>query len=389
MSLIEVECGFIPLLDAAPLIIAREMGFAEDEGVDLILRRERTWSAIRDKLASGQFSAAHMLAPAAIAMSLGLGGLASRVDVPLLLSVNGDVIGVSRSLAARLRDGGPPLDLNDAHMAGRRLREAAPGPLTIGAPFPFSMHVELLTYWLASIGMPPAQWSIRTVPPPQIADAVASGEIDMFCVGEPWGSQSVDAGAAEILLAGAAIWRFAPEKAMALRSDFVKADPALLGRLMRAVWRASKWLGVPGNRATAAEFLAWPHYVGVPAEVADRGLSGCLTVAPEGYQATVAGFMEFHDAAATFPWRSQAKWIATRLAERYGLDPAAARETAAKVFRPDLYREHLGPAGADLPGASEKVEGALKARMPVASSTGHTYLGPDRFFDDVIFDFST
>lgn len=388
MNLKQVECGFIPLVDAAPLIVAHELGFAEEEGLNLVLRREKTWSALRDKIAAGRLAAAHMLSPMAIAISMGLGGLACKLTVPMLLSANGVVVGASKALGQQIRDGGAPLDINDARAVGARLIEAAERPLRFGTPFPFSMHVELLNYWLAGVGLPPDAWSIVTVPPPMMSDALAAGEIDLFCVGEPWGSRSVDAGVAEIILAGAAIWKFAPEKALALRADWAEDAPASAAKLMRAVWRAGRWLSEPDNRGAAAEFMSWPHYLAVPPETIERAFFGRLQVTPEGYQARTPRFVEFFECAAMFPWRSQALWIAHRLAERHGIDAKLAERTARATFRPDLYRANLGPAGADLPGASEKIEGALTKSTPVASSEGRTYLGPDDFFDGAVFEFS-
>ena len=107
-----------------------------------------------------------------------------------------------------------------------------------------------------------------------MAGAAAAGEIDLFCVGEPWGSESVESGAAELILAGSAIWRFAPEKALVVGADWLAAEPDAAGRLLRAVWRAARWLGEKQNRLNAAEILAWPDYVGVAPEVIERALSG-------------------------------------------------------------------------------------------------------------------
>ena len=388
MTLHELKCGFIPLVDAAPLVVAREMGFAEDEGLDLVLLREPSWSALRDKLALGWVAAAHMLAPAAVAMSMGIGGIAMKLDVLSILSVNGEIVGVSRELARKMRAGGPPLDIVDAADVGRKLLMALDRPLRIGAPFPFSMHLELIDYWLTAIGVPEEMRQVRILPPPLMAETMAAGELDLFCVGEPWGSEAVEAGVAEIALVGGAIWGFAPEKALAVRADWAEAEPETVRRLMRAVWRATRWLGDADNLMTAAEFLARDSYVGVSTDVVERALTGRLIVTPEGDQAAVPRFMEFFDGAATFPWRSQAIWIAERLARRHGVDVEAARAAARATFRPDLYRRNLGPIGADLPGASEKVEGSLAVRTPVATSRGMTFLGPDRFFDGAVFDFS-
>ncbi|MGF1501202.1 MAG: CmpA/NrtA family ABC transporter substrate-binding protein [Paracoccaceae bacterium] len=387
MSRFSIDCGFIPLVDAAPLVIAREMGFAAEEGFDLRLHREPSWSALRDKLALGRLTAAHMLAPVPVAMSMGIGGLAVGIDALMVLSVNGNTIGVSVALAERMRETGVPNDIMAAEAIGRRLIDAAVPPLRVGVPFPVSMHAELFYYWLEALGVrAPRDLVVRTVPPPQMADAMAAGEIDAFCVGEPWGSLAVAAGVAEIILPGAAIWQFAPEKTLAVRRSWGEAEPGAAASLMRAVWRAARWLSDPAHRVAASEIMAGGAYLDVGAEVIERTMAGRLVLDASGAEREVPRLIEYFDGAATFPWRSQAVWIADRLARRFGLDPAEAAAAARACFRPDLYRSALGPLGADLPGASEKVEGVLEARTPVASSTGEMFLGPDTFFDGRSFD---
>ncbi|KZY42532.1 hypothetical protein A3731_11245 [Roseovarius sp. HI0049] len=155
---------------------------------------------------------------------------------------------------------------------------------------------------------------------------------------------------------------------------------------MRAVWRAGRWLSNPESRTTAGEILSRAQYLDVPSELIDRALSGHLTVSGRGEQRQVEGFLEFHRGAATFPWRSQAKWIAGQMARSHGLDLAAMPGDLAAAFRSDLYRRHLSGTSNDLPGASEKVEGAIRHETPVASAQGRLSLRPDRFFDGRIFD---
>ncbi|MEM6489725.1 MAG: CmpA/NrtA family ABC transporter substrate-binding protein [Pseudomonadota bacterium] len=384
--MIPVDAGYIPLVDAAPLIVAREIGFAEEEGIDLRLHRQPSWSAIRDKLAIGRLQAAHMLSPVPVAMSMGLGGLPLAVDAVMVLSVNGSVVGVSPALAERMRDHGAGHDVMAAGQIGRALIAASTARLRVGVPFPFSMHAELLYYWLGGLGMRvPEELEVRTVPPPLMAAAVEAGEIDAFCVGEPWGSFAVARGVAEIAMPGCAIWRFAPEKVLAMARTTVERDADLTRRLMRAVWRAGKWLAADSHHMSAAEILARAPYLDVSAEVIERAFTGRLVAGANG-ETRVPRLIGFHDGAAQFPWRSQALWMATRLAARLGLERDEAARVARACFRPDLYRANLGPIGADLPGASEKLEGALESVTPVASSQGRTFLGPDCFFDGRVFD---
>ena len=386
MRTVSVSVAYMPLIDAAPLIVAQEMGYAEAEGLSLDLIAAPSWSSVRDMLAFGRVDAAHLLAPIPIAMAMGLGGVQADLAAVSVLSVNGNVIGVSRMLEAKLRDIGYDFDFADARKAGAALAAVAPEVLVVGVPFPFSTHVELLHYWRDATVLSDVAIEVRTVPPPLMAQALASGEIDAFCVGEPWGSVAVDAGNGALLLPGKAIWAFAPEKVLSVRSQWADTEPHLLGRLMRATWKAGRWLSQPQSWTAAAALLARKEYLNVSAELIDRALSGHLTISHTGEQRRIDGFVEFHQGAANFPWRSQAKWFGARLADRIGMDATLAAASAGAVFRSDIYREALKGAGAELPGASEKLEGAIQDPTAVASQRGRLILSPDAFFDGRIYD---
>ena len=357
MSGVKLGVGFLPLVDSAPLIVAQELGFAAEEGLSFDLRKAASWSMQRDMLAMGQIDAAHMLAPVPVAQALGLAG-SVRMDVLSVLSVNGTVVGVSRALADKLRGIGFKSDFRDADAAGRALIEAGGDGLRIGVPFPFSMHAELLYYWLTALGLPAPQGvQIRTVPPPLMADALAGGEIDAFCVGEPWGSFVVELGVGELLLPGARIWGFAPEKVLAVRHNWAETEPDLSARLIRSVWRAGRWLDQPENRMMTSEILSRSMYLDVAAEVIERALSGEIVLNGRGDEIQCPDFMVFHRDQATFPWLSQAAWIGGQLASRVGLDREAAERTAARVFRTDLYRAAMKKVGGPLPDGDAKAEG--------------------------------
>lgn len=377
--------AFVPLVDAAPLIVADALGFAEEEGLQFILHPAPSWAALRDMLALGQVDAAQMLAPMPVAAALGLMRGPVGYDALCVLNLNGNVIGVSNALAAKMRDAGHKFGFADARAAGLALL-AAGGVLRIGVPFAFSMHAELVQYWLTALGAGRATLDIRTVPPPRMAEALAAGEIDAFCVGEPWGSAAVAMGAGQLLLPGHAIWASAPEKVLATRAGWADENPKRAGAVLRAIWRAARWLGTGENHTIAAELLATFGGLGVAAETIERALTGRLVIDALGTERPVPDFIKFHAGAANFPWRSQAAWIGAALARRHGLDPMAATKTAMASFRCDLYRLHLREAGADLPGASEKLEGALAAPSAVPGERGQLILPADRFFDARIFD---
>lgn len=387
MTTAQLSLGFIPLTDAAPLIVAEEMGFAREEGLSLDLVKAPSWSSLRDMLAFGRVEAAHLLSPVPIAMALGLGGVASPISALMVLSMNGTVIGVSRSVEDALKKTGHDFGFHDAEAAGKAIVQASSGRLRIGVPFPFSMHAELLYYWLSASGLPAPQGiEIRTVPPPLMADALAADEIDAFCVGEPWGSKSVEIGVGALLLPGRAIWSAAPEKVLAVRTDWAAAEPDLTARLMRAVWKAARWLGTSGTETTAAEMMSRPEYLDLEPHIIDRALTGRLMINDQGDTRPSPSFIEYYRGAANFPWKSQAAWIAAQMAGRLGLERRTVLEPARAVFRTDLYRSALAETGAILPGASAKIEGGIAEGTAVATLSGRLILCENRFFDGRVFD---
>ena len=381
----QVRIGFIPLVDCAPLVALHEIGFAREEGLEILLSRETSWSNVRDKLAVRLYDAAHLLAPMALATNLGLAGPRAAMVAPYVLNLNGDVICAATRLLDRMADQG--LEGADAMLEAIR-RDALGRPVVIGVPYFFSTHHYLVRYWLAAAGIDPdRQVRVEIIPPSLMADAVRSGVVDGFCVGEPWGSVAVDAGLAAIVLPGRAVWAAAPEKVLGLRRDWVEERRDDLHRLLRALYRASVWVAEPGNRPILSELMAAERYVDAPAEMIERALSGSLTLTPRGAQARVDRFMVFHTASATFPWRSQALWFYEQMA-RWGhltTNPEAAA-IARCTFAPDLYREALAAVATDLPGANSKLEGALDRPTPAASMRGKLFLGPDRFCDGAVFD---
>nr|MBP6737850.1 ABC transporter substrate-binding protein [Paracoccaceae bacterium] len=213
-----------------------------------------------------------------------------------------------------------------------------------------------------------------------------AGRREACGVGEPWGSVAGETGAGVLLLPTAAIWASAPEKVLATRAGWAEAEPRMAGRLLRALWRAGRWLGEAGNHMVASEMLARSGRLAVAPELIERALAGRMVIAPDGAERVTPGLIRFGGDAAGFPWRSQAAWIGAALARRHGLAVEAASAAAAAVFRPDLYRLHLRAAGAELPSASAKLEGALNAPTAVASERGQLILPADRFFDSRIFD---
>jgi len=386
MPLTRLRLGYLPLIDAAPLVIGHEMGFAAEEGLELDLMRLTAWAQSRDMLGAGLIDAAHMLVPMPIGQALRLGPDLPPFDLVMFLSHGGQAFAVNSRIETRLRALGHGFDFADARAAGEALRRAVPGVLRVGVPFTFSTQFELVSHWLGACGFSHDELELVTVPPPKMADAVAAGEVDAICVGEPWASFAVERGVAALLLPGIAIWAAPPEKALVLRRDFTEARPDETGALMRALWRAGRWLDDPAHRGTAAEILSRAEYLDLPSELAERGLAGKLMVASGGEMRGAPGFIAFNAGAASFPWKSIAALIGGNIARRRGIDPAWAMQAAMAHFRTDLYRQHLRPAGAALPGASLRLEGMLTEDRTVPAEKGQMILRADRFFDGFTFE---
>lgn len=389
---VPLTAGFLPLLDSAILVAAREKGFAEEEGIALTLVRETSWANIRDRIAVGHFEVAHMLAPMPIAANLGLTPMRLGLLAPMSLGLGGNAVTVSQELwAAMAGEGATGPD--DPAAAGAALRAVierrhrkGDDTLRFGVVHPHSGHNFELRYWLAACGIDPERdVEIVIVPPPLTSDAMAAGRIDGFCVGEPWNSVAVAAGLAHIVTVKAAIWRSSPEKVLGVREDWAGEHGSLLERLLRALHRASLWCGAVGNHDELADLLSAPAYLNQPAALLRAALDGELE--------TGGGTRRFQDffvpaqKAAIFPWQSHALWFYSQMV-RWGQvsHSAGNAETARRSFRPDIYRAALKPLGVPLPSASMKVEGALAVPTPVGVSAGQLVLGPDGFFDGAVFD---
>ncbi|MEK7342634.1 MAG: ABC transporter substrate-binding protein [Pseudomonadota bacterium] len=387
---VHLKIAFLPLNDAAVLVAAREKGFAEGEGLALDLVRTTSWATLRDRLVFGQVDAAHMLAPLAVAVTLGLSQQAAPIAAPYKLGVNGNMLvmasdfakALEPDVAARIAD---PLAAAHDFAAAIGLWRRKP---VIGVVHRFSSHALMLRYWLASAGVDPDRdVLLRVLPPSLTVEAMRAGEIDGFIAGEPWGSAAVEAGLAETVATGERIWRRGVEKVLAFRERWMEENPDTVDRLLRALARAAAWCDDPANHAALADMLSDGRYIDQPADLIARALSGQIVARAGEGPIAHPDFMLFAREATPFPWRSQALWIYSQLV-RWNMvphDPVAATK-AGGVFRPDVYRRALANLDVAMPGASMKVEGAVDRPLGVGSRRGELTLGPDRFFDGRIFD---
>jgi NitT/TauT family transport system ATP-binding protein len=382
--------GFLPLVDAALPILARELGFDAREGVEIELVRDMTWATVRDRLLYGHTDAAHMIAPLAIATTLGRDRPAVPLAVPFVLGLNGNAVTFSAKLAGEV---GLPDALGDPMQIGHALKQAAEERIAAGKRLRFgvvhrySSHNYMLRYWLAGVGIRPDQdVEIVVTSPPFAADALAAGEVDGICVGEPWNSIAVDRGVGHIALATAQIWRRGVEKILAVRSDVIEGRRDAVEALLRALHAAAAHFVAPGTAEESAAILAGAAYLDAPRDAIERAITDRIRVVPGGEPLAYPDFMFQYREAANFPWRSQAAWLYSQMVRWDGTAYSAADAEAAAVFRPDIYRAALAGSGAPLPGASSKLEGGLDAPIGAGSVQGRLLLGSDRFFDGRAFD---
>jgi NitT/TauT family transport system ATP-binding protein len=356
--------GYIRLIDCAGLVAAAERGFAAAEGLELTLVPESAWATIRDRLLVGHFDAAHLLAPMAVASSLGIGHLRVPLIAPFALGLGGNAITVSRSLWEQMLGEGAASGALPGSQ-GRALKQvvakrscAGLAPLTFGMVYPFSCHNYELRYWLAASGIDPDHdVQLVVIPPPLLADALRVGQIDGFCVGEPWSSVAVSVGAGVIVTPTTAIWPRSPEKVLGCRAEWAAHHPEELAALLRALYRASLWCGESGNHAELAQLLAGPRHLGMSAELIHRALAGRLVLTPGAEPTDLPGFYVSGGVDASFPWVSHALWFHSQMV-RWGQLRSSPDDlaTVLATYRPDLYRCALAPLGVDLPAKDMKTE---------------------------------
>ncbi len=392
MALDPVRIGFLPLVDAALPILARERGFAEAEGIELILIRDMTWATVRDRLLYGHTDAAHMVAPLAIATALGRGRPPVAMAVPFVLGLNGNAITLAPALAGQVTDGD---GLGDPVLLGARLRAVALARadagrrLRFGVVHRYSSHNYMLRYWLAAVGIrPDIDVEIVTTSPPFAADALAAGEVDGICVGEPWNSVAVDRGVGRIALVTAQVWQRGVEKVLAMRDETLVQRGDVVRRLIRALHAAAAHFVDPATREDSARILSRADYLDAPVDPVARAIGDRVRITQGAEPIHIPDFMFQYREAANFPWRSQAAWLYSQMVRWDGMTFSAAdAQVAQGVFRPDVYRQALAGSGAPLPGASSKLEGAIgQGSIGAGSTQGRLILGRDAFFDGRSFD---
>ncbi|MEO6339242.1 MAG: CmpA/NrtA family ABC transporter substrate-binding protein [Caulobacteraceae bacterium] len=388
-----VRLGLIPLNDCAPLVAAQEKGFFAEQGLEVELSREASWANIRDKVQVGVLDGAHMLAPMAIASSLGVGGERVAMAVPIALNLNGSAITVSSAVADAMRMLDPegmaarPRTARPLKRLIEMRRRGGQPPLTFGVVFPYSIHNYELRYWMAAGGVDPDRdVRLKVIPPPRLVGQLGAGEIDGFCVTAPWNALAVHEGLGEILLFSSEWWGLGPDKVFGMRADWAERHPATTQALVRAMLKAAVWADAPENRGEMAAILSRASYVGVPEAVVRQSLVGSPPYAPGEAGSESLDYLVYHRYAASFPWRSHAMWFLSQMV-RWGQAGRNVDFTlAAGVYRPDLYRVAAKALGQPAPLTDLKREGEHSRPWTLDAATSPIPMAADSFLDGSVFD---
>ncbi|HEX3799342.1 MAG TPA: CmpA/NrtA family ABC transporter substrate-binding protein [Verrucomicrobiae bacterium] len=327
----KLRLGFVPLTDCAPLIMAHELGLFQKYGLNVELSRELGWATVRDKIIHGELEAAHAVGGMPFAATLGLGSIACECLTALVLNLHGNAITLSNDLWKKgVRDG------NSLREEITRSRDKT---FVFGAVYPFSSHNLLLREWLSNAGIQPGRDArIVIVPPPQMVANLKAGNLDGFCVGEPWNSVAVQSRVGWCVDTSAELAPGHPEKVLMVRRDFAEKNDAQHIALVAALLEACEFCDAPQNREQIVATLAQPGYVNVP-ETALRNAFSAQFDFGHGQVRHVPNFDVFHRHNANEPSADKAAWILQRL-RASGLCANSLETNQAlinRIFRTDIF----------------------------------------------------
>ena len=367
-ELTEVKIGFIPLTDCAPIVVAAEMGFDKKYGIKIVPSKEASWAAIRDKTVNGELHAAHVLYGLVYGVQMGIGGQQKDMAVLMSLNHNGQAITLSNQLKDKGVKDGKTL---------KRLLENENRDYTFANTFPTGTHAMWLNYWLAANGIDPIK-DVKTivVPPPQMVANMRIGNMDGFCVGEPWGARAIYDKVGYTVTTSQDIWVDHPEKVLGTTADFVAKNPKTARAMVMAILEACKYIEATENRAKVAELISQKSYVNAPKEVILSRFLGDYDNG-NGKKWKDANFMKFfEDGKVPFPYLSDGMWFLTQH-KRWGMlksDPDYLA-IAKKVNRIDIYTEAASALGISVPKdpmrSSKLVDGVVwDGKNPAAYAAG-------------------
>lgn len=339
----EVRIGFIPLTDCASVVMANLKGFDKKYGLTIMPSKEASWAAVRDKLVNGELDASHVLYGLIYGVQMGIGG--PKKDMAVLMSLNHN--GQAITLSSQLKEKGAIDGEKLAALIAREKRE-----YTFAQTFPTGTHAMWIYYWLAAHGINPMKdVKAITVPPPQMVANMRVGNMDGFCVGEPWGARAIADKIGFTATTTQALWKDHPEKVLGTTAEFIQKYPNTARAMTAAILEAGKWIDAsPANRKETAEAIAQKSYVNTDADVILGRFLGQYDNGA-GRTWTDPDYMKFSgDGAVNFPYLSDGMWFMTQH-RRWGLlkeDPDYLA-IAKKVNQTEIYKQAAAAAKVSLP----------------------------------------
>ncbi len=332
-----IHIGFIPLTDCAPIVMAKELGLFAKYGVEVEVTKEASWANVRDKLLTGELDAAHCLFTMPFSVYTGVGGKAgSEMKVAMILNNNGQAITLSKDFCGKV-------GFKQTNKVGPVVAEKlkAEKEVTFAMTFPGGTHDLWLRNWLAAAGVSQKTSKIITIPPPQMVANMKVGNMDGFCVGEPWNGVAVKQNVGFTAISTQDIWKNHPENALVVNKQFSETRREELKAVMKAVMEACKWLDNPANRKKAASIIGKAPYVNAPADVIEARLTGVYDLGcDQGQQIYTDDFMLFHNKGfVNFPRKSHAIWAMNQYVRFEYLKEAPDYQAIAdKLIMQDLYK---------------------------------------------------
>jgi nitrate/nitrite transport system substrate-binding protein len=348
-----IRLGFIPLTDCAPIVMAKELGLFEKYGVKVEVSKEASWANVRDKILTGELDGAHCLFSMPLSVYTGVGGKAgSEMKIAMVLSNNGQAITLSKDFCGKV---GFKQTNKVAPVVAAKLK--ADKEVTFAMTFPGGTHDIWLRYWLAAAGVSQRTSKIITIPPPQMVANMKVGNMDGYCVGEPWNGLAVKQNIGFTEISSQDIWKHHPEKALVVNKKFSEARREDLKKVMKAVLEACKWLDNRANRKKAAAVIGKPQYVNAPADVIEARLMGDYNLGCDlGTQIYTEDYMQFYRGGETnLPRKAHAIWFMTQFVRFDYLQAAPDYKAVAdKLIMQDLYMEVAKSMGIKVPADDMK-----------------------------------
>jgi len=357
----ELKFGFIKLTDVAPLVVAKELGYFEDEGLYVTLEAQANWKVLLDRVIDGQLDGAHMLAGQPLGASIGFGTKA-KIVTAFSMDLNGNAITVSNEIWKAMKPLVPHKDGKPVHpISAKSLKPIVSQykkegkQFNMGMVFPLSTHNYELRYWLAAGGIHPGYYTQRdtsgmtkadvllsVTPPPQMPATMEAGTIYGYCVGEPWNQAAVFKGIGVPVITDYEIWKNNPEKVFGVSAAWAKKNPNTHKAVVKALIRAAKWLDAKngGNRPQAVKWLSKSEYVGADYDVIANSMTGTFEY-EKGDKRELPDFNVFYRYHATYPYYSDAIWYLTQMRRWGQIDKSKSdkwyKKIAKEVYQPAVY----------------------------------------------------